>query len=107
MMQTKQYSRWPSVILGNLISLKSVFFQIEDTEAYKLVTAQWHAGGVVPRAHPTKLGRDIKTKRQQRLAPGDLLVAEIDAKEGGFGIVPQSLDGAIVSSPYFTYTLDT
>jgi type I restriction enzyme S subunit len=33
-------------------------------------------------------------------------VAEIDAKVGGFGIVPETLDGAIVSSHYFLFGLD-
>jgi type I restriction enzyme S subunit len=33
-------------------------------------------------------------------------VAEIDAKVGGFGIVPPELDGAIVSSHYFLYEID-
>ena len=33
-------------------------------------------------------------------------MAEIDAKVGGFGIVPDELAGAIVSSHYFLYELD-
>lgn len=50
---------------------------------------------------------DIKTKKQQVARVGDLVVAEIDAKMGGFGLVPQDCDGAIVSSHYFIYELDT
>ena len=53
------------------------------------------------------MGAEIKTKRQQRVQAGDLLVAEIDAKVGGFGIVPAGLAGAIVSSHYFLYEVDT
>jgi type I restriction enzyme S subunit len=34
------------------------------------------------------------------------LVAEIDAKMGGFGLVPTELDGAVVSSHYFLFELD-
>lgn len=37
---------------------------------------------------------------------GEFLVAEIDAKVGGFGIIPPELDGAIVSSHYFLYQLN-
>ncbi|HLB70162.1 MAG: hypothetical protein OIN88_15110 [Candidatus Methanoperedens sp.] len=33
-------------------------------------------------------------------------MAEIDAKIGGFGIVPPELGGAIVSSHYFLFVLD-
>lgn len=46
-------------------------------------------------------------KKQQRVRSHDLVVAEIDAKVGGFGVVPPELDGAIVSSHYFVYTIDT
>jgi len=49
------------------------------------------------------MGADIRTKKQQVCRAGDFLVAEIDAKVGGFGIVPGDLDGAIVSSHYFLF----
>lgn len=51
-------------------------------------------------------GSEIKTKKQQICHAGEFLVAEIDAKVGGFGIVPESLEGAIVSSHYFLFKLD-
>ncbi|MCH7560090.1 MAG: restriction endonuclease subunit S [Thaumarchaeota archaeon] len=35
------------------------------------------------------------------------VVAEIDAKDGSFGIVPKNLSGTIVSSHYFVFDLDT
>jgi type I restriction enzyme S subunit len=54
----------------------------------------------------TVSGAEIKTKQQQVCKAGDFLVAEIDAKVGGFGIVPPSLEGAIVSSHYFLFTVD-
>jgi len=52
------------------------------------------------------LGLDIKTKRQQVCNAGEFLVAEIDAKMGGFGMVPEQLEGAIVSSHYFLFEVD-
>jgi type I restriction enzyme S subunit len=51
-------------------------------------------------------GLDIKTKRQQVCRANEFLVAEIDAKVGGYGIVPKELEGAIVSSHYFLYVID-
>lgn len=45
-------------------------------------------------------------KNQQICKEGDFLVAEIDAKLGGFGIVPEELEGAIVSSHYYLYGID-
>ncbi len=53
-----------------------------------------------------RFGAEIKTKKQQVCQAGDFLVAEIDAKVGGFGIVPDDLAGAIVSSHYFLFEVD-
>jgi hypothetical protein len=51
-------------------------------------------------------GSAIKTKKQQVCHAGEFLVAEIDAKMGGYGVVPKDLHGAIVSSHYFLYQID-
>src|SRR5206468_6842645 len=37
---------------------------------------------------------------------GEFLVAEIDAKLGGYGIIPPDLEGAIVSSHYFLFGIN-
>jgi type I restriction enzyme S subunit len=68
------------------------------------VRVQLHAQGVVLR--DIVVGTEIKTKSQQVCRAGEFLVAEIDAKVGGFGIVPDDLAGAIVSSHYFLFELD-
>lgn len=99
-MQTK-YSR---VKLGELLRYRSDFFRIDDFSIYKRVTAKLHAQGIVHRDEIK--GFEIKTKNQQRCKAGDFLVAEIDAKVGGYGIVPFDLDGAIVSSHYYLYEID-
>ncbi|MGH6680528.1 MAG: restriction endonuclease subunit S, partial [Bradyrhizobium sp.] len=68
---------------------------------YRRPRVQLHAQGIVLRdAVP---GAQIKTKKQQVARAGEFLVAEIDAKVGGFGILPDDLDGSIVSSHYFLY----
>jgi type I restriction enzyme S subunit len=51
-------------------------------------------------------GSQIKTKTQYLVRTKQLLVAEIDAKVGGLGIVPEELAGAVVSSHYFTFEVD-
>ena len=51
-------------------------------------------------------GAEIKTKEQQVCRAGEFLVAEIDAKVGGFGVVPDELDGSIVSSHYFLFEVN-
>ena len=83
---------------------RSEFVRIDDLQTYKRVRVQLHAQGIVQR--DTVAGAEIKTKSQQPCRAGDFLVAEIDAKVGGFGIVPDNLAGAIVSSHYFLFELD-
>jgi type I restriction enzyme S subunit len=95
---------WPFVPLGRIIAHRKEFIQINDLKAYKRCRVQLHAQGIVLR--DTVLGAEIKTKKQQVCHSGEFLVAEIDAKVGGFGIVPESLEEAIVSSHYFLFALD-
>lgn len=97
-------SKWPSMPLASSIQYRKGFIQIDDLEVYKRCRVQLHAQGVVLRDAVS--GAEIKTKKQQVCKAGDFLVAEIDAKMGGFGIVPDNLDGAIVSSHYFLFGID-
>jgi len=95
---------WKTAQLGGAIRLRKEFVTIDDATEYKRCRVQLHAKGVVLR--DIIPGADIKTKEQQVCRAGEFLVAEIDAKVGGFGIVPDELDGAIVSSHYFLFTVD-
>jgi type I restriction enzyme, S subunit len=97
-------SRWPLVSLGKIISYRKEFVTIDDHQPYKRCRVQLGARGIVLR--DVIPGSEIKTKEQQVCTAGEFLVAEIDAKHGGYGIVPSELDGAIVSSHYFLFTID-
>ncbi|MCW5981982.1 MAG: restriction endonuclease subunit S [Bryobacteraceae bacterium] len=97
-------SDWPLVNLGEVVRHRSEFFAIDDSRTYQRCRVQLHAQGIVLRDEVQ--GFAIKTKEQQACKTGELLVAEIDAKVGGYGIVPQELDGAIVSSHYFLFEVN-
>src|SRR5574341_251734 len=92
------------VALGEVVRYRNEFIQIDDLKNYKRCRVQLHAQGIVLRDIVS--GADIKTKKQQVCRLDEFLVAEIDAKIGGFGIVPPELDGAIVSSHYFLFVID-
>ncbi len=96
--------RWPTVRLGDVVAHRKQFINIDDTATYRRPRVQLHAQGIVLRDELP--GALIKTKAQQICRAGELLVAEIDAKVGGFGIVPEALDGSIVSSHYFLFDVD-
>ena len=95
---------WPKVKLGEVLRHRKEFITIDDLTSYKRPRVQLHVQGIVPRDEVP--GALIKTKTQQVCRAGEFLVAEIDAKVGGFGIVPVSLDGSIVSSHYFLFVVD-
>lgn len=95
---------WPFVALGEVLTHRKKFIQINDLETYKRCRVQLHAQGIVLR--DSVAGVEIKTKKQQVCQAGEFLVAEIDAKVGGFGIVPDELDRAIVSSHYFLFGIN-
>lgn len=96
---------WEIVKLDEVLKHRKGFIEIDDFQKYKLCRVQNWARGVVLRSE--LLGTEIKTKKQQVCKAGDFLVAEIDAKMGGYGIVPNNLEGAVVSSHYFLYDVVT
>ena len=95
---------WPVVALGEVVRHRKEFVTIEPDETYSRCRVQTSARGIVLRDRVP--GDAIKTKKQQVCRAGEFLVAEIDAKLGGYGIVPDALDGAIVSSHYFLFEVD-
>jgi type I restriction enzyme S subunit len=97
-------STFPKARLVSFLRHRKEFFTLDDTGRYKRVRVQLHNKGIVLRDMVE--GAGLRTKKQQAARVGQLLVAEIDAKVGGFGIVPPELDGAIVSSHYFLYDID-
>lgn len=92
---------WPIVPLGEVVDYRKEFITIDDLQTYRRPRIQLHAQGIILRDEIP--GAMIKTKKQQIVKAEDFLVAEIDAKVGGFGIVPDNLEGAIVSSHYFLF----
>lgn len=96
---------WPSVQLGEVLTHRKEFSRIDDTVEYLRCRVQLHAKGIVIRDRVE--GALIKTKDQQVCQAGEFLVAEIDAKVGGFGVVPPELAGSIVSSHYFLFAVDS
>src|SRR2546426_10414258 len=94
---------WPRVRLGEVLRHRKEFVAIDALTTYRRPRVQLHAQGIVLRDEVP--GALIKTKTQQVCRAGEFLVAEIDAKVGGFGIVPESLEGSIVSSHYFLFVI--
>lgn len=95
---------WTPQPLGSALRHRKELVTIDDLTEYRRCHVQVGGRGVVLR--DAVQGTDIRTKQQQVCRAGDFLVAEIDAKMGGFGMVPPALAGAVVSSHYFLFELD-
>jgi type I restriction enzyme, S subunit len=92
------------VKLNEVVTHRKEFITIDNSVEYKRCRVQVNKKGVVLRDNIK--GFLINTKKQQVCKEGDFLVAEIDAKVGGYGFVPKELTGAIVSSHYFLFEVD-
>jgi len=95
---------WRNVKLSEVLTHRKEFITIDDSVEYKRCRVQVNRRGVILRDNIK--GFLINTKKQQVCKAGDFLVAEIDAKVGGYGFVPDELEGAIVSSHYFLFEID-
>ena len=51
-------------------------------------------------------GANIASRRQLRASAGQFLISRIDARHGAFGIVPDHLDGSLVSSDFPCFDID-
>jgi len=91
--------------LKELVNYRKNFIEIIDNKKYKRCRVQLHRRGV--KLRDEVFGSEIKTKKQRLCKPNDFIVAEMDAKFGGYGIIPDYLESAIVSSHYYLYELNT
>lgn len=94
------------VKLGEVLVSSRKSVDIDDDRKYKRITVRLYGKGVTLRDEV--YGKSVKTKRQTLARKGQLIVSKIDARNGAIGIVPEELDGAIVSADFllFDFVLD-
>lgn len=102
---TKKY---PMARIGSFLVKSKDVIKVQKEVEYKQVTIKINNGGVVPRNNgETILGSDIKTMRQYVIHAGQFIMSKIDARNGAYGIVPEELDGAIVTNDFPVFDVDT
>lgn len=89
---------WLRAPLGKFLHEERRPVDMKDDKEYRLVTVKRARGGVVERER--LLGREIAVKTQFRVKAGDFLISKRQIVHGACGIVPQELDGSIVSNEY-------
>lgn len=76
----------------------------DPDKSYKQITARLWGKGLSLRAKVA--GASIAAHRRLRASAGQFLISRIDARHGAFGIVPQDLDGALVSNDFPCFDID-
>lgn len=91
--------------IQQILKRQKEIINIEDIEQYKQVTIQVKNRGVIHRE--TLYGSQIGTKKQFKIKKGQFLISKIDARNGAYGIVPDELDGAIITGNFWAYEINT
>ena len=94
-------SKYPLVPLSQVMKRIKEPVCVENDILYKRITVRLYGLGVLQRDE--LYGRDIGTKKQFIARNGQLIISRIDARNGAFGIVPDELDGAIVTNDFWLF----
>ncbi|MBV6391229.1 MAG: hypothetical protein KPEEDBHJ_00437 [Anaerolineales bacterium] len=89
---------WTETTFGKVLTVVQRPAEIKNNTEYQLVTAKRGRGGIAPREK--LVGRKILTKIQYYVAEDDFLISKRQIVHGACGVVPSSLEGAIVSGEY-------
>lgn len=89
---------WRSVALREILAQKGKKIRVDPGKQYKQITIRLWGKGVFLRGLCD--GSEIAAESQVEANAGDFLVSKIDARHGAFGLVPDELDGAVVSSDF-------
>lgn len=89
---------WEERELGDLVINVSRPVKMVDDDIYQLVTVKRRNGGIVSRG--IFKGSEVLVKSQYLIKSGDYLISKRQVVHGANGVVPDYLDGSIVSNEY-------
>lgn len=91
-------NKWSSAPLGELLQKRSEWITLDPDTKYKQATVRLWGKGVTLRG--IIKGAEIAASSQLRIRQGDFIMSRIDARHGAFGLVPEEMDGAVVSQDF-------
>ena len=95
---------YPMMRIGEFLKRNKTAVAIEDDKTYKRATIKVRNGGIFLRDE--EIGSKIGTKNQFLISKGQFLLSKIDARNGAFGVVPEVLDGGIITGNFWTFDVD-
>jgi type I restriction enzyme S subunit len=90
--------------IGDILTRNKTPVVVEDAVSYKQVTIRTNYKGVTLRC--IQDGATIGTKNQFAVSTGQFILSRIDARNGAFGIVPEELEGAIVTNDFLAFDIN-
>lgn len=90
--------------IGEFLKRNKTAITIEDDVIYKRPKIRVRNGGISLRDEI--IGEKIGTKKQFLISQGQFLLSKIDARNGAFGVVPEKLDGGIITGNFWTFDVD-
>src|SRR5947209_16464937 len=95
---------FPMVRLGELLIKSESWIDVRPDKLYRQITVKLWGKGVTLRGEVS--GAAIASPRQLLVKPEQFILSRIDARNGAFGLIPDSLDGAVVTSDFPVFSLN-
>ena len=93
---------WKAKSIGSMLVETPRPIELNDETDYRLVTVRRRYGGLVSRG--VLKGKEIKVNSQFLVKAGDFLISKRQIVHDACGLVPQELDGSVVSNEYSVLT---
>ena len=93
------------VCMGDFLSKSQDWVVPNADQTYKQITVRLWGKGLILRTEVS--GSQIATTRRLQVKSGQFLLSRIDARHGACGLVPTSLDGALVSNDFPCFDIDS
>lgn len=93
-----------TITIDRFLTKSEDWVPVKPDENYKQITARLWGKGLTLRGEVP--GSAIAAARQYCAKAGQFLISRIDARHGAFGIVPEELDGSLVSNDFPCFNID-
>lgn len=91
----------PTVSLGSVLARSDSWIELDPLKNYTELTVHLWGRGVSTRR--VVEGSEIAGQRRLKVMSGEFVVSRIDVRHGAFAVIPDQLDGAIVSNDFPTF----
>lgn len=95
-------SRWPTVALGEVLSLALAPERVEPERSYPALGVYGFGRGVITDKLPVR-GSDIAAPVLFKVKAGQFIYSKLKAFEGAFAVVPDEADGRFVTNEFPTF----